>query len=298
MEGKKERMEEDGAYGRMENMVERYVVERDLRESKDHLRAAMAELAADVGMTGSVAAGVFDLPVSGRQRSEQQYAEERSGAWRPALLTAVKTPKYSRLIDRVLSGVPRQQCLVYLDDILVHGDTFGTALSSLRLVLGKVCAAGLKLHSAKCHFMKREVTFLGHRLEGEGLGTLPDKVQAVMEWPTPDSQKLLKSFLGLASYYRRFVRGFACIAAPLFKLLEKGMDFVWTEDCREAFNKLKRALSTAPVLTPADPSLPFILDTDASNAGAGGVLSQRGLEGERVVAYFSKSFNKAERHYA
>ncbi len=105
------------------------------------------------------------------------------------------------------------------------------------------------------------------------------------------NQKQLKSFLGLASYYQWFVQG---SAAPLFQLLQKDRDFVWTEKCQEAFSSLQHALSEAP---PADPALPFILDADASSVGVGGVLSQVGPEGERAVVYFSRVFNKHERRY-
>ncbi|KAJ8416125.1 hypothetical protein AAFF_G00381470 [Aldrovandia affinis] len=141
------------------------------------------------------------------------------------------------------------------------------------------------------------MTFLGHRVGGEGIGTLKEKVQAITGWPTPTNQTQVKSFVGLASYYRRFVQGFSSVAAPLYQLLQKDRDFVWTEQCQEAFSSLQRALSEAPVLSPPDTTLPFILDTDASGVGAGGVLSQVGPDGERVVAYFSRRFNKAKRRY-
>ncbi|XP_064856568.1 uncharacterized protein LOC135559697 [Oncorhynchus nerka] len=145
--------------------------------------------------------------------------------------------------------------------------------------------------------MRREVSFLGHRVGKEGISTMEDKVGAVRDWPTPTDQRQLKSFLGLASYYRRFVRGFSSIAAPLNRLLPKDKAFTWTVECEEAFNTLKRALIEAPMLAPPDLTLPFILDTDASNVGMGGVLAQVGPEGERVVAYFSKTFDKHERRY-
>src|SRR4029434_8982330 len=96
--------------------------------------------------------------------------------------------------------------------------------------------AGLKLHPDKCHFMQRQVTFLGHRVGREEISTVQDKVQAVADWPVPSTQKDLKSFLGLASYYQRFVRGFSCIAAPLFQLLHKDREFVWTDACQGAFD--------------------------------------------------------------
>ena len=243
--------------------------------------------------------GYYQVPLDPEARPKTAFCTGR-GLWQFKVLSfgLCNAPAtFARLMDQVLAGVPRQQCLVYLDDILAHGCSFDAALGSLRLVLERVRAAGLKLHPAKCFFMQREVSFLGHTVGGEGISTLKDKVQAVADWPTPTNQKQLKSFLGLASYYRRFVRGFSCLAAPLFQLLQKDRDYLWTEQCHKAFCGLQRALCGAPVLAPADPTLPFILDTDASGVGVGGVLSQEGPEGERVVAYFSRAFNKAERRY-
>lgn len=121
---------------------------------------------------------------------------------------------------------------------------------ALRRVLERVAAAGLKLHPEKCHFMRREVSFLGHRVGKEGTSTMEDKVGAVRDWPTPTDQRQLKSFLGLASYYRRFVRGFSSVAAPLNRLLPKDKAFTWTGECEEAFNTLKCALIEAPVIAP------------------------------------------------
>ena len=170
-----------------------------------------------------------------------------------------------------------------------------SALRSLKRVLERVAAAGLKLHPQKCCFMRREVTFLGHTVGEGGVGTMEEKVQAVKNWPTPSSVQDLKSFLGLSSYYRRFVKGFSCIAAPLFCLLKKGEAFLWTEKCQTAFTSLQEALLKAPILSPPDLTLPFVLDT--SNVGSGAVLAQVTPGGERVVAYYSRIFNKAERRY-
>ena len=243
--------------------------------------------------------GYYQVPLSPSARPKTAFCTGR-GLWQFKVLSfgLCNAPAtFARLMDRVLTGIPRRECLVYLDDILAHGPSFDAALMSLRRVLEGIRAAGLKLHPDKCHFMRRQVTFLGHRVGQEGISTVQDKVQAVVDWPVPSTQKEVKSFLGLASYYRRFVQGFSCIAAPLFQLLQKDREFVWTEACLEAFVQLRRALSNAPVLAPADPSLPFVLDTDASGVGVGGVLSQVGADGERVVAYFSRVFNKAERRY-
>ena len=243
--------------------------------------------------------GYFQCPLAPDARPKTAFCTSR-GLWQFRVLPfgLCNAPAtFERLMDRVLAGIPRQQCIVYLDDILAHGGSFETALASLRQVLERVAAAGLKLHPDKCHFLRREVTFLGHRVGEEGISTMEDKVKAVQDWPTPTDTRQLKSFLGLASYYRRFVRGFSCVAAPLFRLLQKDREFVWAEDCQSAFETLKGALTKAPVLYPPDPALPFILDTDASNVGNGAVLAQDGPEGDRVVAYYSRTFNKAERRY-
>lgn len=145
--------------------------------------------------------------------------------------------------------------------------------------------------------MIKELKCLRHKIGGEGICTLGEKVQVVKDWLTLSNLKEPKSFIGLASYYRRFVRGFSCIAAPLFNLHSKDSDFTWTPECEQAFSCLKKALTESPVLTPPDPNLPFVLDTDASDVGRRVVLSQVGQDGEKVVAYFSRTVNKAERHY-
>lgn len=204
---------------------------------------------------------------------------------------------FERLMEKVLVGLPPTECLVYLDDLLVHGKTFQAALASLREVLRRVTEAGLKLHPEKCQFLRKEVTFLGHRVGEDGISTEPCKVTAVRDWPTPINLRQLRGFLGLASYYRRFVQGFATIAAPLHCLLRKGEPFEWTQERREAFDSLKMALCQSPVLAPPDPHSTFLLDTDASDEGIGAVLSQPGSDGEQVVAYYSRSLSKTERRY-
>uniref|UniRef100_A0A7N8WJS6 Gypsy retrotransposon integrase-like protein 1 n=1 Tax=Mastacembelus armatus TaxID=205130 RepID=A0A7N8WJS6_9TELE len=204
---------------------------------------------------------------------------------------------FERLMERVLNGIPRDRCVVYLDDLLVHASDFGGALKNLREVFSAIRQAGLRLNPAKCNLMARDTMFLGHVVSGQGVATDPGKVAAVKDWPTPTTISELRSFLGLASYYRRFVRNFASIASPLHRLTEKGRAFGWTQACDAAFQQLKMALVDAPVLAYPYPQQPFILDTDASNVGVGAVLSQMEGGAERVVAYYSCSLNRAERNY-
>ncbi|KAL7883614.1 hypothetical protein SRHO_G00012720 [Serrasalmus rhombeus] len=224
--------------------------------------------------------GYWQVPLSPDAKPKTAFCTGR-GLWHFRVLSfsLCNAPAtFEWLMEKVLAEIPRQECLVYLDDILVHRSSFKAALMSLQRTLQKIAAAGLKLHPDKCCFMRRELEFLGHRIGGEGISTMEEKVQVVQDWPTPSNLRELKSFIGLASYYRRFVCGFSCIAAPLFHLQRKGSDFVWTPECKQAFICLKKALTESPILTPPDPNLPFVLDTDASNVGMGAVLSQVGQE--------------------
>ena len=158
--------------------------------------------------------------------------------------------------------------------------------------------AGLKLKWRKCAFLKKEVLYLGHLVSREGISTDPAKVGKVAGWPEPTSTKEVQQFLGFASYYRRFIRGFSQIAKPLHRLTERNCRFKWTPECQCSFEELKYKLTTAPVLAYPDFSKPFILDTDASDFGIGGVLSQKGNDGEEhVVSYASRSLSKTERRY-
>lgn len=204
---------------------------------------------------------------------------------------------FERLMEIVLAGLNWQICLIYLDDIIIHGRTFESMLSNLDSVLGKLQEAGLKLKPRKCQLFKREVEYLGHIISASGIRTDPKKVQAVRDWPTPKDVHDVRAFIGLCSYYRRFIPGFAFIAKPLHHLTAKGQSFVWTQDCDKAFKALKKTLCKAPTLAHPDFTKEFILDTDASDFAIGAVLSQEFDGKEHVIAYASKSLSKAERKY-
>ena len=205
---------------------------------------------------------------------------------------------FERLMDKVLAGLHWETLLVYLDDLIIFGKSVPEELSRLRQVFHRLRQANLKLKPRKCHLFKTQVSYLGHVVSNEGVST-QEKIEAVKSWPTPKNVTEVRSFLGLASYYRRFVEGFASIAKPLHQLTEKGRagQFEWSPVCQAAFDELKRRLTSAPILAYPSPEGEFILDTDASKDGIGGVLSQVQDGKERVIAYGSQVRSKAERNY-
>ena len=205
---------------------------------------------------------------------------------------------FQRLMDLVLSGLQWSQCLVYLDDIIVLGRSFQEHINNLESVLQRLQESGLRLKPAKCCFFQTQVHYLGHVISRDGVATDPQKTSKVATWPVPQCKREVQQFLGFANYYRRFIRDFAQLARPLHRLTERMVPFVWTDQCQESFDTLRRCLCTAPVLAYPNFGRPFILDTDASDVGIGGVLSQLDEDGrERVIAYGSRLLSKAERRY-
>ena len=204
---------------------------------------------------------------------------------------------FQRLMERVLGGLQWQICLVYIDDVIVFSETVEEHLASLSEIFTRLGQAGLKLKPKKCHLFRRRVKYLGHEVSAEGIATDPEKTSAVADWPVPSSVTEVRSFLGICSYYRRFVDNFAEISKPLTVLTEKSVPFVWKDDQQEAFDLLKSKLTTTPVLAFPDASAHFLLDTDASNWGIGAVLSQVIDGDEHVIAYGSRLLTKAELKY-
>ena len=205
---------------------------------------------------------------------------------------------FQRLMEFVLTGLQWSICLIYLDDVIIFSKNFDDHLRRMEEVFGRLREAGLKLKPQKCRFLQKEVTYLGHVVSENGVSTDPSKVSKILDWPIPRNVSELRSFLGLASNYRRFIKDFAKIAVPLHRLTEKNKPFVWSESCLEAFNELKRELTNHPILAYPDFNKKFILDTDASDYGIGGVLSQVEGNEERVIGYASRSLTKPERRYS
>jgi len=204
---------------------------------------------------------------------------------------------FQRVMDLALNGLNFYMCLVYIDDIIVYLATVGEHIERLKKLLDRLRSANLKLKPSKCSLLRAQVSFLGHVVSGEGVATDPEKIKAVEEWPVPTDLHEVRSFLGLASYYRRFVPTFASIAAPLHALSAINQKFIWSSECEESFRRLKTALIWSPVLAMPNDCDPFLLDTDACDISIGAVLSQMQDGVERIIAYASRSLSKPERNY-
>ena len=205
---------------------------------------------------------------------------------------------FQRRMGHILRGLEYRFAFIYIDDIIIFPKSVEEHLVHLEEVFRRLRHANVKLNPKKCSFVKQRVEYLGYIATPEGISPNPDKVRVVQEFPTPTNLKELRSFLGLANYYRRFVRGFSNIANPLNALTKKNVPFVWTVACAEAFDKLKRALVSAPILAYPNFREPFLLFVDASSTGIGFTLAQIQNGKEVVIAYNGRGLNQAEQNYS
>ena len=200
-------------------------------------------------------------------------------------------------METVLRGLTWKQCLIYLDDIILFSPDFPSHLTCVRQVLSRLCDANLKVKPSKTHFAQKEIPFLGHVVSEQGIQVNPAKVAAVKNFPVPTMLKKLRGFLGLCGYYRSFIKDFAKIARPMHRLQQKDMPYIWDARCQIAFDTLKQALITSPILTFPDFDQPFYVMTDACLDGLGAVLAQYRDGREHVIAYAARATNKHERNY-
>ena len=204
---------------------------------------------------------------------------------------------FERLVENIFSSLNWVELLLYMDDIISPCQSIEQGLQRLRRIFDRLRESNLKLKPSKCTFFQREAHFLGHVVSESGVSTDPEKLSAINDWPTPQSAREVKSFLGLCSYYRRYVKNFAAIARPLHMVSDKKKKFSWDQSCQQAFEQLKAALTSSDILAYPIHGLPFVLDTDSSDKSVGAVLSQVQDGRERVIAYMSKVMNKHEQLY-
>ena len=204
---------------------------------------------------------------------------------------------FERMMDNILGDLLWNGCFNFLDDVLAHGSDFSMALSNLREVFIRLRRAGLRLKPSKCKLFRRSTSYLGYLISAEGVCCDPGNVVAIKEWKTPNTVSDIRSFLGTANYYRKFVQDYSTIAGPLIRLTRKNIPFVWSNECQKAFETLKHCLTSAPILSFPRTVGEFVLDTDASGFGIGAVLSQVQDEHERVLSYASKTMSNSQRRY-
>ena len=204
---------------------------------------------------------------------------------------------FQRLTNQVIAGL--DNCVVYIDDILVYSDNWNDHLSHLRALFDRLDKANLVVNLMKSEFGKAKVTYLGH-VVGQGQ-VLPReaKIQAILDFPIPSTKRELLRFLGMSGFYRKFVPNYSTVVSPLTNLLKAKVKFVWTNECQESFEKLKGILVNEPVLAAPNFTKPFKMAIDASDVGVGAVLLQENEEGiEKPVCYFSKKLNNFQKKYS
>lgn len=206
---------------------------------------------------------------------------------------------FQALVNDVLRDMLNVFVFVYIDDILIFSLSPQVHVQHVRRVLQRLLENCLFVKAEKCVFHAQSVTFLGLVVSAEGIRMDPDKVQAVLNWPVPESRVALQRFLGFANFCRRFIRGFSQVAAPLTALTSSKTLFSWSEAAQFAFDHLKRLFTSAPILIMPDPKRQFIVEVDASDVGVGVVLSQRSPQDDRIhpCAFYSHRLSPAQRNY-
>ncbi|GFS80691.1 retrovirus-related Pol polyprotein from transposon 297 [Trichonephila clavipes] len=246
--------------------------------------------------------GYWQIPLS---KTAQRYAAfcTSFGTYRPLRMSfGLKNAPYffSKLMAELLNGL-EDFVVPYLDDIAIFSDTWESHIKHMETVLQRIKRAKLTIKPSKCKFAQQNVKFLGH-IVGQGFRTPSEiKVQAVLEFPTPRTKTQIRAFLGLAGYYQKYINLFSVIAAPLTDALKgraKKGEITWTTECENAFRELKGKLIDKPVLYAPNFEREFIVQTDASNAGMGAVLTQLTEQGEEhPILYLSKKFSEVEKRY-
>ena len=200
-------------------------------------------------------------------------------------------------MESLLCDIPG--VLVYLDDILITGPTDADHLKSLQEALSRLEKVGLRLQKQKCSFMASSVSYLGYQIDKEGLHPLESKLEAIKQAPQPRNVTELLSFLGLLTYYGKFLPHLPTMLAPLYKLLRQNVSWKWTSKQHNAFKKSKEMLTSSQVLVHFNPELDLILACDASSYGIGAVLTHRMNDGvERPIAFASRTLTDSEQRYA
>ena len=250
--------------------------------------------------TLDMAAGYWQVPIEESDKEKSAFITQ-NGLFEfnvmPFGLTNAPAT-FQRAMDVLLSGLTWKFCLVYLDDIVIFSKTFEQHLLDLQAVFDRLKSGNWYLKMSKCNFCCSKITYLGHVISAGGVEPDSGKIEVIKNTRTPKDVSEVRQFLGITSYYRRFIYGYAHVAEPLTKLLRQNVTFNWTKDCEESFNILKEQLINSPILAFPDFQKQFILYTDASDAGVGAVLAQIIDDNERVIAYASRTLKTHQKNYS
>lgn len=240
--------------------------------------------------------GFYQIGLKKNSRSFTSFsANGRKWQFKRLPMGLKNAPAYfQRMMTIILSNLLGVNCFLYMDDIIIIGSSLEDHNKNLRIVFERLRSAGLKLAPAKCDILRKECLFLGHRITQEGIFPDESKFEAIKSFKIPKSRKQVRSFLGLTGYYRKFIKDYGKIAAPLNKLTSINVDFKWEDRHTIAFDKLKELLINPPILIYPNFDEEFILTTDASGTGIGAVLSQIRNNRDMPIAFASKALSSRE----
>ena len=252
--------------------------------------------------------GYFQVPLASDEREKTAFSTP-DGHWQfNRLPQGLKNSPsvFQRLMNSTLGLLQWDICLSYLDDIIIYSSSFDQHLADISRVCQVLHTGNFKLNSSKCSVFQDEVCFLGHKITFNGCSPTPDNIRSIMEFPVPTSNKAAHSFLQMVGFYRKFIPQFASISYPLNKFTRKDIPFIWTSLEQDAFNQLKTAVTSPPVLALPDSTQPYIIRTDASHIGIGAVLLQKhpldatsSIEFTyKPIAFASRSLQPAEKKYS
>ena len=204
---------------------------------------------------------------------------------------------FQRLMQNTFKELIGTCLLIYLDDLIIYSKTFNEHIEHLKQIFKILEVNGFQLHPGKCHFAQKEINYLGHTISAQGISPDMSKIEAVQNFPVPKTKTELRSFLGLANYYRNFIEYYSHISRPLHSLTSKTTEFNWTPVAQKSFEILKTKLTTAPILAHSNFKVEFYLFTDASDQALGVALCQLINQVEKVIAYDGRALTPPERSY-
>lgn len=244
--------------------------------------------------------GFFQMPLEEKSKKYTAFITPGYGLWEFNCLPfgLCNAPSsFQQLTDTVLHGLKWSSVLCYLDDVIIFSETIEEHLDKLKQVFDRLRKANLTIKTSKCEFLKEEIKILGHIINKSCITPDPEKLSSIENFPIPINKKKLQSFIGLCSFYRKFIKDFSKIAKPLFQLLEKDKKYVWSSEQQKAFENLKDKLTKSPVLAHFNPKLDCELRADASRDGLGVILLQE-VDGKmHPIAYASRTLTASEKNY-